>query len=373
MRLVRLAAERLRNLAPFELETDARFIVVHGLNGHGKTNLLEAVWLLATLRTLRGTSTRDAVAWGSTAAAISGSVVGRAGTRALRFNLGAERGVRVDGASVRDLGEYFAEIRAVAFTPHDAAILAGGPELRRAWLDRAAFTAAPAHLDVVRAVSRCLAQKASLLRAPQPDLSVLDVLDHELARWGGQLVARRAALLTELHPHIDAAHTAIAGVGAFGLSLRSQAVGSTAAERSRALADRLAHARPEELRRRMCLVGPQRDDLTITLDHHPARTFASRGQVRSIVLALKLAELRAARARGQAPLFLLDDLSSELDAERTWRLVDELRALDAQVWITTTDPGHLRDLPPDERLLVAVAHGRLQHERSALDQTPEIG
>ncbi|HMV68281.1 MAG TPA: DNA replication and repair protein RecF, partial [Myxococcota bacterium] len=110
---------------------------------------------------------------------------------------------------------------------------------------------------------------------------------------------------------------------------------------------------------RMCLVGPQRDDLAVGLDEHAARTFASRGQVRSIVLALKLAELHAARARGQAPLFLLDDLSSELDHERTLRLVHELRALDAQVWITTTDPDHLGELPRDERVRVAVTGGRV--------------
>ncbi|HMV67074.1 MAG TPA: DNA replication and repair protein RecF, partial [Myxococcota bacterium] len=219
MRIVRLATDRLRNLAPVELRADARFVVVHGLNGHGKTNLLEAVWLLATLRTLRGTSTRDAIAWGERAASISGTVDGPSGARQLRVDLGEARAARVDGAAVRDLGEYFAEIRAVAFTPHDAAILVGGPELRRAWLDRAAFTAAPSHLDVVRAVQRCLGHKAAALRQPKPDDAVLDVLDHELARWGGQLVARRAALLAELGPHVDRAHRAIADRG--GLTLRS--------------------------------------------------------------------------------------------------------------------------------------------------------
>lgn len=373
MRLVRLGAERFRNLAPLQLRTEARFVVISGLNGHGKTNLLEAVWLLSTLRTLRGGPLKDALAWGERSASVSGTVSGAAGERVLRVDLGVERAVRLDGTVVRELREYFAEIRAVAFTPQDGAILAGGPDLRRAWIDRAAFTASPAHLELVRAVQRCLSQKAVLLRAARPDLDVLDVLDHELARWGGQLVDRRARLLAELSPHVNEAHTAIAGTAALGLALRSQGDGVDAASRTGALAERLRQARPDELRRRLCLVGPQRDDLVVLLDGHPARTFASRGQVRSIVLALKLAELRAARVRGQAPLFLLDDLSSELDSQRTWRLVDELRQLDAQVWITTTDPGVLLQLPAAERELVGVDHGRLHVAGSTLAPDAAIG
>jgi DNA replication and repair protein RecF len=150
------------------------------------------------------------------------------------------------------------------------------------------------------------------------------------------------------------------GHGRLSLALETEARGSTVAERARALAERLAAARARELARRTTLAGPQRDDLRITIDDQPAREFGSRGQVRSIVLAIKLAEMVAAESRGLVPLFLIDDVSSELDAERTARVVELLAALGAQVFATTTDPGPLlRVLPAASTLGLTVSAGVL--------------
>lgn len=124
------------------------------------------------------------------------------------------------------------------------------------------------------------------------------------------------------------------------------------------LRERLAAWRDRELERRTTLAGPQLDEVKLTLDGRPARDFASRGQVRSLVLSLKLGETAAARARGTLPLFLLDDVSSELDAGRTARLVRALATMGAQVLATTTEPGPLlAALPGSDALPVGVRAG----------------
>lgn len=362
MRLRRLSAERFRNLEPFDLAMDAAFVVLHGPNAQGKTNALEAVHLLSTLKPLRGRRIRELVRFGERTTSVAGEVEHRGLVRRHRVDLLPEgRVAAVDGKKVGDLQEYFATVRAIAFAPPDAEILTGEPGRRRNWLDRAVFTASPAHLDRVRAVRRIADQKAALLRADRADRALLEVLDEQLATAGAELVDRRARMLDELVPHVGRLHADIAGgAGDLRLELQTHARGRAVAERAAALRERLRAVRDRELARKVPLAGPQLDDVRFLLDGRPVRDFASRGQVRSVALALKLAEMVAARARGEVPLFLLDDVSSELDAERTGRLVGLLADLGAQVLATTTDPAPLLAvLPAAATLRIGVSGGVL--------------
>ncbi|MFK7927412.1 MAG: DNA replication/repair protein RecF [Myxococcota bacterium] len=357
MRLLALQAAGFRNLAPLDLATDASFVVVHGPNAQGKTNLLEAIYWLATLKPLRARRAAELIGWDSEAAVVAGTVQGGGMTRRYKVQQASSgRTVQLDGRTAA-LPEWFEGVRAIAFTPSDGEIVLGGPSERRSWVDRAAFTKAPRHLQCVKAYRRCLEQKAVTLRSGRPDSVLLDALDEQVALAGADLVSRRLDILTELQPRVAALHARIAG-GSPNVELRyasgSVRDGVPVVDRLR---EQLARARPQELRRRTTLVGPQRDDVSVLLDGQPARTFGSRGQVRSLVLALKLAELVAARDRGEGPLFLLDDLSSELDRARTGRLVETLAELDAQVFISTTDPGHLDALPSNRTRYVALSNG----------------
>jgi len=361
LRLKRLAASGFRNLEPLDLDTDARFVVLHGDNAQGKTNTVEAVYLLSTLRPLRARRYRELIRWGSDSAAVAGSVAHAGLERRYRIDLD-ERGRRVqlDGKTVADLSEYFEGIRAIAFTPRDVAIVGDAPKVRRGWIDRAAFTARPAHLEVVRAYRRVLDQMAAVLRGTSVDGALLDVLEEQLANLGAEVVERRVRMLRELEPHIREVYAEIAGVrGKLALRYQTEALGDTVPSRAQALRARLAARRADALERRRVLVGPQGDEVRIELDGKAARTFGSQGQVRSAVLALKLGELKAAHARGDAPLFLLDDVSSELDAHRSRHLVALLEALGGQVFATTTDLSHLSNLPAGETLKVRVDGGVL--------------
>ncbi len=360
MRLERLAATRFRNLHDFELHTDAQFVVLHGDNAQGKTNTLEAIWLVATLRGLRVRKHRDLVRWGDADSVVAADVKHDGIVRSFRVEVGGgQRKALLDGKAPSDLSDYFAGVRAIAFTPDDAGIVAAEPGRRRAWLDRAAFTRAPAHLEVVRSVARVLAQKSALLRQDRVDRYVLDALDQTLVHEGARLAHRRGQILGELSPHIEQLHQGIAGGGTIRLTHRTHADGDSLEAREQALAERLASVRDRELQRGTTLAGPQHDDLDIRIEDRSARTYGSRGQVRSLVLAMKLAELVAARERGQTPMFLLDDLSSELDRSRTGHLVQVLAELGTQVFVTTTAPDHIEGLPEGETLSVRVQGGTL--------------
>jgi DNA replication and repair protein RecF len=361
MHLRRLVARGFRNLEPVDLDTDAQFVVFHGPNAQGKTNVLGAIWLLATLKPLRGRRRSELIRWGDDGGSVSGWVRSEGLERHYRVDLTAScKTVLLDGHGVSDVQEYFTGIRAICFTPQDGRIISDEPARRRQWLDRAAFTARPAHLGIVKTFRRCLQQKSAALRSQRPDNAVLDALDIRLAMAGAEVAQRRAEMLAELAPHASEVYAVIADRGArVRLSYKTQADGDTVKERTVSLLERFSEARTKELRRGMTLVGPQKDDVTVTLDGRSARAFASRGQIRSTVLALKLAEMVAARERGEVPLFLLDDVNSELDRKRTARLVGVLGDLRAQVFATTTDPQHLDSLPQADTRFVSVDGGSL--------------
>ncbi|TVQ87318.1 MAG: DNA replication/repair protein RecF [Deltaproteobacteria bacterium] len=360
MRLLSIQALNFRNLKPLAIDTDAAFVVIHGPNAQGKTNVLEAVYLLATLKPLRARRLQELVRFEEQNAVVGASIRTEGMERRYKVSIGPDgRTVQLDGQKV-GLDQWFQGVRAIAFTPSDGEIVLGGPSERRTWLDRAAFTKAPAHLEVVRRYQRVLDQKAAALKGARPEPAMLDALDVQLAEQAARLVERRMDLLTDLRAHIEALHRRIAGDAGMRVTLRYRSpvveAQGTMAERWRRIFER---SRQGELRRRICLSGPQRDDVEILLDGQPVRSFGSRGQVRSVVLSLKLAELVAARARGDAPLFLLDDLSSELDRARTQRLVEVLSELAAQVFITTTDRGHLGALPADVTCSLRVSQGEV--------------
>lgn len=368
MRLVELAVADWRNLASARLDTDARFVVLHGDNAQGKTNLLEAVWTLANLKSFREVRQRRLIRDGAAVARVQGRVQGIAGKRTLLWTRQRDggRSLKLDERPVADLGEWFAVLRAILFCPEHGAIVRGEPAERRNFVDRAAFTAQPAHLDLVRSYRRVVQQKAALLRSPAVDLVQLRTYSDQLATLGASLILARRAILADLRAPARALHARIAGTD--DVTLRLKTTGPATDDRDAvraALRAAIGDAEADERRRGIVLVGPHRDDLDLRIGGREARRFASQGQVRSLVLALKLAELEAARQRGATPLFLLDDLTSELDQRRMGRLIDLLGDLDNQVWVTTTDPRWLGPLPADRSRLVRVEAGATQVQTSS--------
>lgn len=335
-----------RNREAALLETDVRLIVLHGDNGAGKTNLLEAVNVLATLRSFRDARPGRWVREGRSGALLEGRVRGPAGERVLCWRQrDGERELEIDGGPA-SLRVWFETLSAILFSPETVAVVRGEPEARRRLLDRAVFTARPAYLDLVRDYRRVVMQKGALLRGGRASASELDIWDERLIELGAAVTLRRHELVEELREPFQQAVELISGGDRVSLRLRGEGGEAEGPEAVAArLREALIRARPEELRSGSVLVGPHRHDLEIGVNGRPARRFASQGQARTLALALKLGELEAARRRGQTPLFLLDDLTSELDRGRRERLVEHLLGLDNQIWITTTDRAYLGELP----------------------------
>lgn len=353
MRLSRLRLRDFRNLKALDLELGPGITVFHGDNGQGKTNLLEAVYFLATLKSFRGAKNPQMVRSGGECARLDGRLVARGLPRDCSVRLKPRgRVVQLDGKSPRSLRGYFDVIKAVAFVPSDLRLVDGVPDGRRAWLDRAAFTADPIHLDVVRRYDSVLKQKNALLRTAQrarraPEPSQLALWNGELISAGVELLGRRMDFLEAFMPVFRALHEGLTGAAKGRVELRYRGcVGKEARGDRDAMAvellQRVEAAAEVEARRGFGAVGPHRDDWELHVGGEALRGFGSQGQVRTAALALRVAEVVLARERsGTTPLFLLDDVSSELDPHRNRRLMARLEELEAQVLVTTTSLSNL--------------------------------
>ena len=369
MRLLRLQLFDYRNFHRLDLSLGPGASVFVGGNAQGKSNLLEAVYLLATMRELRAETetqvirkqvTNDpmpaarVVAEADTAEGrlrLELAVIGREGPHGLI----ASKTVKLNGVPKR-LSDAVGRLAAVLFTAADIDLTSGAPSARRRYVD---ITLSQVDRDYVSAHSRferVLAQRNHLLkriREGQARTDELGFWDDELARDGGYLFASRAVALAELAALSAEAHTTLAADEELRLEYRPRLEGrspgdlvdpGTAAE---AYLGALRRGLPRDIAAGMTLQGPHRDDIAFALDGMPAAGFASRAQQRTIALALRLAEAQLLRSRRRdPPVLLLDDILSEMDADRCRSVIDAISTCD-QLLVTTTDaarfPRHFLD------------------------------
>ncbi|GAC1336549.1 MAG: DNA replication/repair protein RecF [Myxococcales bacterium] len=341
--------------------------VLAGPNGQGKTNSLEACYLLSTLRPLRAQKLGELVRFGEEAALVRGQFQLPGGVREVEVELrDGRRAARLDGKAVRDPDELFGGLAVVAFTPDDLALVKGGPDGRRRLLDRAVQNRHPAHLGDAREYGRALRARNELLRQGAAG-ELREAFDVPLARLGARLRLRREEVVAEIRPHAELAFARVAQ-GEEPLRLAYQAagreslgLGEAAAQGGTALLEErllgaLQARLPRDRERGFTSVGPHADDLAIGIGQRPARLYASQGQTRALVLSFKIGEIEnLRRAQGRAPLLLLDDVSSELDPARNGFLMRYLAQLRGQVVLTTTDA----------QLVKAAAHPGLPDESDA--------
>jgi DNA replication and repair protein RecF len=344
LRIAELRAEGWRNLEPLALVPGPRVTVLAGDNGQGKTNIIEAIYYLARLRSFRTSTVTDLIQLApARSAARLAAVVESAGlTRRIEVDLSPDgRSARIDGKAVRGAAAVLAAFSVVLFVPEDLLLPRAAPVARRRYLDLAVFGVERAYYKEAAAFQKVLRSRNFLLRRGQADPVLLDAYDEELARAGARVVMRRRALVADLAPRARALYRSLDERLPLDLRYRSEAAveaaGDEAAVRAALLAG-LGERRALDERRRWSGFGPQTDDLEVALDGSPARRHASQGQLRSIVLALKLAELTNVEARlGDIPVLLLDDVPSELDATRRRMLFEMVAGLSAQTIISVTE------------------------------------
>jgi DNA replication and repair protein RecF len=331
-----LSVRAFRNLTRVDLELGPRFNVVSGDNGQGKTNLLEAVYVVATSRSFRTSKLGELVETGSETASIRARV--REGTAQREQSVGVRAGmrsVRVDGKRPLTLAAYAVRTPTVAFHPGIVALSAGSGADRRKLLDRVALYRLPGSLAEAEAYGRALRARQRVLESRGTTAVDLDDWEALVVHHGLALGEAREAAAKLLGP---AAERAFAGIGPAGLAL-DVAYAPNAPRDAASFRTVLVQNRPRDRARGSATTGPHRDDLTLALGGRPMRGMASQGQHRAVVLSLELAEIEViAEARGVCPLLLLDEVSSELDRSRTAALFAALSGRRGQVLLTTTRP-----------------------------------
>ena len=347
--LTDLTLTNFRSYRQLDLTLEPGLTVVSGENGQGKSNLLEAVYLLAIGKSYRAVTERDVVSWQAAEAGayaiVAATLHGPHGALELRVGLdcgdgaGVVKQVRVNGAPKR-ASDLVGMMGAVLFAAEDINMVFGPPRGRRRYLDVLLAQVSRRYVQALSRYQRVLGQRNTLLRA----LRERRAREEELAFWDEALVREGAALLSErwLSMASLARHAASAFERLSSQDELSVAYAGTAAEPedgdgARSLREALLASRDQERARGMTLVGPHRDDLRLLLNNVEASRHASRGQARLAALALRLGEARLlAERRGDPPLLLLDDALSELD-ERRRELVLEEACWYPQAIVTTAD------------------------------------
>jgi len=316
-----------------------RFNLIHGQNGQGKTNLLEALYLLGSPRSFRNARLPDFICYGQQNAQIKGEIESSGMHTHIRVNLeNAGRRVELDGKAIQRASDLYGKINTVVFSADDTSMVKLGPELRRRYLDRSVYTCDVGYLQCWHAYHRILKQRNQLLK--NSDKSGLDTWTEQLAETGAEVIFSRQRFVKRLSNMLRQHYGTISGnKETAGIAYMPEGVRSTKQEEIRTeLLELFERHQQSDIRYGTTTTGPHRDDLIFQLNERPLKSSGSAGQQKSFVLALKMAELNTIQEIfGESPLLLLDDVSSELDAVRNRNFITFLTDMDIQVFITTTE------------------------------------
>jgi DNA replication and repair protein RecF len=369
MHLTRLALTDFRSYVDVDVPLKPGVTIFSGPNGEGKTNLVEAVGYAATLASHRAAQDAPLIRKGADQAIIRAAISTGANDALVEIELNAGRAnrVRLNRTPLTRPRDILGVLRTVLFAPEDLALVKGDPGERRRFLDDLLVAMAPRYAAVRADYDRVLKQRTALLKSAGPKggpkgnrqsreavTATLDVWDVHLARTGAELLVAREHLVAALRPHVENSYTAVAGDGRgpaaieYKRSFESQPpdeASETHGERVRAaeqaLREALLEVRASELDRGVCLAGPHRDELELSVRGLPARGYASHGESWSLALALRLASFDLLRAGREDPVLILDDVFAELDTGRRDRLA-ALVAEAEQVLVTAAVP---EDIP----------------------------
>jgi DNA replication and repair protein RecF len=358
MYLKNLHLRQFRNYQDQTVEFTAAKTILVGNNAQGKSNLLEAVELLATLRSHRMGRVTDFIQAGKDIAQINATLERENGTTdlALTLHSNGRRSVAINSESVRRQMDFLGVLNAVQFSSLDLDLVRGGPDSRRNWLDTLLIQLEPVYADILQQYNQVLRQRNAFLKtaaesaAPSRDgihpLSTLAIWDAQLVTTGTKVIRRRHRAIQRLAPIAATWHGSISNSTEI---LQINYVPSVPFDLthpeniSPAFLAKIQQRATAELYRGTTLVGPHRDEIELVINQTPARQYGSQGQQRTLVLALKLAELQLISEVVQAPpLLLLDDVLAELDPGRQEKLLNAIEDR-FQTLITTT---HLSSFDP---------------------------
>lgn len=355
MRINHLELYRFRNLNTQRVSPPSRVSIFVGKNGTGKTTLLEAVYLLAFGRSFRTPTVKDLITWrednsknNPIRVRVGGEFEGEAGTFQIAVQLGGEkREIILNDKRINAASDFYGRVKVVEFSPDDLLLVKDAPSVRRQFLDRAISMVDAHYVTLLVYYQRALKNRNAILHQRGRGTALADEVASwsvPLVQYGLQIAKTRAHFLTGIGPLLKKyyLHLATKSGEEAALSYKSHFLAGDTTVSERELLALYQKNLTDDVRYRTTTVGVHRDDLILSLDAgfglRPARRFASQGQMRSIVLAVKFATLEyVAQQTGEWPILLLDDVESELDVTRKEALAEFIRTTKSQVMVTTTD------------------------------------
>lgn len=356
MNLARLRLRDFRNYARLDVEFGPGFHLLLGDNAQGKTNLLEAVYLIATLRSFRGVGGAQMIRHGQKGYFVGADITAETSREVKIYWSTLQRNLNLDGRPVRKLADYMGVLRTVVFCSEDLLLIKGPGRSRRRFMDLLLSQTHPGYLAILQRFAKALRARNALLKQHSCDPAALESFSREVVAAGKAIINARRELVPAFLPFASAAYARVAGdVEELSITYQASVQGDFDIELSRALnRDRAS---------RMTTVGPHRDDLKLLLNDRPAGQFASEGQKRTLAIALKMAQAEfMAATYGVLPILLIDDVMGELDVHRRTGfipLLDRAQQTRAQVFMTATEENWPRE-PGREVHCWAVSQGTLR-------------
>lgn len=375
MYLTHLSLRHFRNYGEQQIDFAAPKTILVGENAQGKSNLLEAVELLATLKSHRTSRDRDLVQQDQPMAQVTASVRKELGMADLSLVLrqAGRRTAILNGEKLRRQLDFLGALNAVQFSSLDLDLVRGGPGERRTWLDTLLVQLEPVYAHILSQYNQVLKQRNALIKQfygsddgefnPTIDTTEFALWDAQLAALGTRVIRRRARAIARLAPIAHQWHQAISGQRE-DLQIRYQPNVPMIEDNPQVIQtsflEKIQQRAIAEQHQRTSLVGPHRDDIEFAINDTPSRQYGSQGQQRTLVLALKLAELHLIdEVVGEPPLLLLDDVLAELDLNRQNQLLEAIQDR-FQTIITTTHLGAFGSQWMTSSQILTVKAGRIE-------------
>ena len=344
MHLSHLRLRDFRNYARLDADFAPGFHLLLGDNAQGKTNILEAIYLMATLRSFRGVGGAQMIRHGAKGYFVGGKIVGQGEREIKMFWALRERKLSLDGQPVKKLSDYFGALRTVVFCTEDLQLVKGAARSRRRFIDLLLAQTNPIYLPLLQRYMRTVRARNALLKQRSTDEAALESFSQELVKLGNEIIRARRELIPKFSPLARLAYRRISNDAE---ELRIEYAPSVKND----FAVELAQSRAREKTFRATLVGPHRDDLLLLQNEKSAAQFGSEGQKRTLTIALKMAQAEFLTGiHGSPPILLIDDVMGELDVKRRsgfLPLLESARKTSGQVFMTATEENWPRELGKD--------------------------
>jgi DNA replication and repair protein RecF len=343
MHLAHLRLRDFRNYPRLDANFTPGFHLLLGDNAQGKTNILEAIYLVATLRSFRGVGSAQMIRYGQKGYFVGSQIVSQTPHETKMYWSPQERSLVLDTRPVRRLTDYLGVLRTVVFCTEDLLLVKGPGKARRRFLDLLLSQTFPTYLPLLQRYTRALRSRNALLKRSAPDPAALESFSRELIDAGNQLIGSRRELLPTFSPLAASAYRRIAGEKE---ELRLDYLPSV----KRDFSVELAQSEKRERTYRSTLIGPHRDELDLLINERPAANFGSEGQKRTLAIALKMAQAEyLTELHGAPPVLLIDDIMGELDVKRRQGLLPLLERAHrsrGQMFMTATEENWPHELAP---------------------------